>query len=162
MWLCGYVAKGLHWGNRRKVVGEPPARKTLTDLSSGLLEPQGKPGWGKSNCPHGVNSHVWGARGAMGELNSPPWWLVHCLASCDPGVTRTRWSASLHAAWLLGQGLFLVTLFAGASFGQGSLPTSSPSPFLFRRFRGKLHSVSQWSGFRSLTRLCRAFARWCV
>ena len=47
MWLCGYVAKGLHWGNRRKVVGEPPARKTLTDLSSGLLEPQGKPGWGK-------------------------------------------------------------------------------------------------------------------
>ena len=38
--------KWLHWGNRRKVVGEPPARKTLTDLSSGLLEPQGKPGWG--------------------------------------------------------------------------------------------------------------------
>ena len=52
-----------------------------------------------------VNSRVWGARGAMGELNSPPWWLVHCLASCDPGVTRTRWSASLHAAWLLGHGL---------------------------------------------------------
>ena len=41
------MAKWLHWGNRRKVVGEPPARKTLTDLSSGLLEPQGKPGWGK-------------------------------------------------------------------------------------------------------------------
>ena len=67
----------------------------------------------------------------MGELNSPPWWLVHCLASCDPGVTRTRWSASLHAAWLLGHGLFLVTLFAGASLGQGSLPTSSPSPLSF-------------------------------
>ena len=67
----------------------------------------------------------------MGELNSPPWWLVHCLASCDPGVTRTWWSASLHAAWLLGHGLFLVTLFAGASLGQGSLPTSSPSPPFF-------------------------------
>ena len=41
------MAKWLHWGNRRRVVGEPPARHTLTDLSSGLLEPQGKPGWGK-------------------------------------------------------------------------------------------------------------------
>ena len=40
------MAKWLHWGNRRKVVGEPPARPTLTDLSSGLLEPQGKPDWG--------------------------------------------------------------------------------------------------------------------
>ena len=36
-------------GNRRKVTGEPPARRTLTDLSSGLLEPQGKPGWGKTS-----------------------------------------------------------------------------------------------------------------
>ena len=35
-----------HWGNRRKVTGEPQARATLTDLSSWLLEPQGKPGWG--------------------------------------------------------------------------------------------------------------------
>ena len=42
------MAKWLHWGNRRKVAGEPPARKTLTDLSSWLLEPQGKPGWGKT------------------------------------------------------------------------------------------------------------------
>ena len=75
-----------------------------------------------SCCPHGINSRVWGARGAMGELDSPPWWLVHCLASCDPEVTRTRWSASLHAAWLLGHGLFLVTLLAGASLGQESLP----------------------------------------
>ena len=48
MWLCGSVAKWLHWGNRRKVVGEPPAWATLTSLSSGLLEPQGKPGWGKT------------------------------------------------------------------------------------------------------------------
>ena len=36
----------MHWGNRRPGRGEPPARPTLTDLSSGLLEPQGKPGWG--------------------------------------------------------------------------------------------------------------------
>ena len=47
MWLCGYVAKGLTGGTAAQVTGEPPARKTLTDLSSGLLEPQGKPGWGK-------------------------------------------------------------------------------------------------------------------
>ena len=46
MWLCGYVAKWLHWGNRHKVTGEPLARRSLTDLSSELLEPQGKPGWG--------------------------------------------------------------------------------------------------------------------
>ena len=48
MWLCGYVAKGLTGGTAAQVTGEPPACKTLTDLSSGLLEPQGKPGWGKN------------------------------------------------------------------------------------------------------------------
>ena len=47
MWLCGYVAKWLSGGIGAQVVGEPLACATLTDLSSGLLEPQGKPGWGK-------------------------------------------------------------------------------------------------------------------
>ena len=47
-WLCGYVAEGLSGGTGAQVVGEPPARATLTDLSSGKLEPQGKPGWGKT------------------------------------------------------------------------------------------------------------------
>ena len=46
MWLCGYVAKCLTGGTGAQVVGEPPARPPLTDLSSELLEPQGKPGWG--------------------------------------------------------------------------------------------------------------------
>ena len=46
MWLCRYVAKGLTEGTGAQVVGEPPACATLTDLSSELLEPQGKPGWG--------------------------------------------------------------------------------------------------------------------
>ena len=46
MWLCGYVAKGLSGGTAAQVTGEPPARRTLTDLSSELLEPQGKPGGG--------------------------------------------------------------------------------------------------------------------
>ena len=44
MWLYGYVAKGLTGGTGAQVVGEPPACATLTDLSSELLEPQGKPG----------------------------------------------------------------------------------------------------------------------
>ena len=52
IWLCGYVAKWLHWGNRHKVTGEPPAQPALTDLSSELLEPQGKPGWGKTQDEH--------------------------------------------------------------------------------------------------------------
>ena len=47
IWLCGYVAKCLTGGTGAQVVGEPPARPPLTDLSSELLEPQGKPGWGK-------------------------------------------------------------------------------------------------------------------
>ena len=49
MWLYGYVAMwlcGCTGGTAAQVTGEPPARATLTDLSSGLLEPQGKPGWG--------------------------------------------------------------------------------------------------------------------
>ena len=46
MWLCGYVAKWLTGGTGAQVVGEPPARATLTDISSKLLEPQGEPGWG--------------------------------------------------------------------------------------------------------------------
>ena len=46
MWLCGYVAKGLTGGTAAQVAGEPPAQTPLTDLSSELLEPQGKPGWG--------------------------------------------------------------------------------------------------------------------
>ena len=52
IWLCGYVAmwlSGCTGGTGSQVVGEPPARATLTDLSSGLLEPQGKPGWGIRN-----------------------------------------------------------------------------------------------------------------
>ena len=48
MWLCGYVAKGLSGGTAAQDTGEPPARRMLTDLSSGLLEPQGKLGWGKT------------------------------------------------------------------------------------------------------------------
>ena len=46
MWLCGYVAVamwlygyGANWltgGTGAQVVGEPPARATLTDLSSEL------------------------------------------------------------------------------------------------------------------------------
>ena len=46
LWLCGYVGKGLTGGTAAQVAGEPPARPQLTDLSSELLEPQGKPGWG--------------------------------------------------------------------------------------------------------------------
>ena len=41
-WLSGCTG-----GTGSQVVGEPPARAPLTDLSSELLEPQGKPGWGK-------------------------------------------------------------------------------------------------------------------
>ena len=46
MWLCGYVAKGLTEGTAAQVAGEPPAQTPLTDLSSEMLEPQGKRGWG--------------------------------------------------------------------------------------------------------------------
>ena len=43
MGIHGFPGAG---GTARPVPGEPLPRATLYDLSSELLEPQGKPGWG--------------------------------------------------------------------------------------------------------------------
>ena len=43
----------LTGGTGAQVVGEPPAQAPLTDLSSELLEPQGKPGWGRISLAFG-------------------------------------------------------------------------------------------------------------
>ena len=63
MWLYGYVAKRLSGGTGARVVGEPPAWRTLTDLCSELLEPQGKPGWGK------IQDISWDFLGLFGYLD---------------------------------------------------------------------------------------------
>ena len=69
MWVCGYVAMWLYdyvamWlsgslGEPPQGYGEPPARASLTDLSSELLEPQGKLGWGNNHYsfPEIIKNH---------------------------------------------------------------------------------------------------------
>ena len=71
-------------------------------------------------------------------------WLLATALSFRPLVIRAWESLGGHVAWLLAAVLFLVTLFAGVSLGQGNLQLPRFNSFL-RRVCGMLHSGFLWS-----------------
>ena len=84
--------------------------------------------------PHSANSRVWGARGAAGELNSPPWLLVTALLLVTFG----------HSDWVVSRQPCCLAVYhclVTPSLGLGNLPTSTLFVLLIlRRFRGMQHS----------------------